>query len=70
MIDRTIFDLRLADHTSSIASINQSDWQHGQATRRPLRAAFANALLSLATRLDPTSIATRQPATATSATPA
>lgn len=67
MIDRTTLDLRIAAHTATTASINQSDWQHGQPTRRPIRAALATALVALAARLAPVSPVPsnqEQPATA------
>jgi hypothetical protein len=55
MIDRTTFDLRIAEHSATTASVNQSDWRHGQPARRPIRAALANALVALAARLAPAS---------------
>jgi hypothetical protein len=70
MIDRTTFDLRIAEHSATTARANDTEWQHNQPTRRPIRTLIANALVTLATRLDPTSAATRQPAPASSATPA
>jgi hypothetical protein len=70
MIDRTSLDLRIAEHTTTTARINRTDWQQHQPVRRPLRAAVANALVTLAARLDPATGAARQPAASTSATPA
>lgn len=56
MIERTTFDLRIAEHNTTTARINQSEWRHGPPARRPIRAALAKALVSLATRLDPARI--------------
>ena len=55
MIDRTSFDLRIAEHNATTARVNQSEWRHGQPARRPIRAALANALVALAARLAPAS---------------
>ena len=53
MIDRTNFDLRIADHSTTTARINESEWRHNQPARRPIRIALASLLVSLAARLDP-----------------
>ena len=37
MIDRTTFDLRIAEHSTTTARSNRFDWQHSQPTRRPIR---------------------------------
>lgn len=57
MIDRTTFDLRLAEHTVTTASINRSGWQRqGGHKHRAIRAALASALVALAVRLTPDSL--------------
>jgi hypothetical protein len=56
MIDRTTFDLRIAEHSTTTARVNSTDWQHGQPARRPVRRVLAIALVSLAARLDPARI--------------
>ena len=57
MIDRTTFDLRLADHTTATARINDSDWQRqGEPQRRALRPVLATALIALAARLAPAGV--------------
>jgi hypothetical protein len=54
MIDRTTFDLRMAEHATTTATLNWTDWQRqGGSDRRPVRAALAGALVALATRLAP-----------------
>ena len=53
MIDRTSFDLQIAEHSATIARVNQSDWRHGQPAGRPIRAALASVLVALAARLAP-----------------
>ncbi len=54
MIERTTFDLRIAEHGAIAARIDTSDWRHqGQSPRRPLRAALAATLVALAGRLAP-----------------
>ena len=54
MIDRTTFDLRIAEHRSTTARAEQRAWQSQGATPAgATRAALANALLRLAARLDP-----------------
>ena len=54
MIERTTFDLRIAEHTSTAARINASDWQRqGPPKAQAVRAALAAALVALAARLDP-----------------
>jgi hypothetical protein len=53
MIDRTTFDLRIAEHTATTARINGGDWQRGKRKHRAIRATLAAALVSLAARLDP-----------------
>jgi hypothetical protein len=53
MIDRTTFDLRIADHSATTARINGSDWQRqGAPKHRAIRATLAAALIALAARLD------------------
>jgi hypothetical protein len=53
MIDRTDFDLRLAEHAAAMARINALGWQRRRAdTGRRARAALAALLVGLATRLD------------------
>ena len=59
MIDRTIFDLRIAEHTTTTARINASDWRQGAVGHRPLRRALAAALVAVAAHLAPER-ATRQ----------
>ena len=55
MIDRTTLDLRIAEHSTTTASINASDWQQqAKPQRRSVRTALATALVALAARLDPT----------------
>lgn len=55
MIDRTTFDLRLAEHHATTTRINAGDWRRpGVARRRSALAAVAAALIALAARLDPT----------------
>jgi hypothetical protein len=54
MIDRTTFDLRLAEHRAAMSRINNSEWKRqGAACRRPVRRAAAATLGALAARLDP-----------------
>ena len=53
MIDRTTFDLRMAEHQTATACINDSAWRQSEACHRPLRGAMATALVALATRLAP-----------------
>ncbi|MGN6756727.1 MAG: hypothetical protein ACTHMJ_10115 [Thermomicrobiales bacterium] len=60
MMDRTTFDLRIAEHNATVARVNTSEWQHGQPTRRPIRAALASILVTLAARLDPVQTAPLQ----------
>ena len=57
MIDRTSLDLRIADHSTTTALINQSGWRHNQPARRPIRIALASLLVSLAARLAPVATA-------------
>ena len=54
MIDRTTFDLRIAEHRGAVARTNEQAWQT-QVTRpvRATRAALARVLVALATRLAP-----------------
>ena len=60
MIERTTFDLRMAEHTTTTARINACDWQRqGQPKVQVIRAALAAALIALAARLAP-----ERPATA------
>jgi hypothetical protein len=62
MIERTTFDLRIADHTTATARINASDWQRqAKPKRRVVRTAFATALVALAARLDPAAPAAATP---------
>ena len=54
MIERTTFDLRLADHATTTARINDNNWQRqGEPKRRALRPVLAAALVALAARLAP-----------------
>ena len=54
MIDRTTFDLRMAEHTATTARINQGDWQRqGEPKGRTIRAVLAGVLIALAARLAP-----------------
>ena len=53
MIERTTFDLRIAEQQQTAARINAADWQHqGEPRRRAIRATVAAALVALAARLD------------------
>ncbi len=65
MIDRTTFDLRIAEHSTTTARVNSTDWQHGQPARRPVRSVLATALVSLAARLDRAHISRRRSVAAT-----
>jgi hypothetical protein len=57
MIERTTFDLRLADHAATTARINDGDWRRqGESKPRTLRPVLAAALVALAARLDPASV--------------
>ena len=60
MIDRTTLDLRFAEHHATAGRVNQSQWRHAQPAGRPLRTAFASALVALAARLDPGRTALRR----------
>ena len=52
MIERTTFDLRLAEHRATTARIEASGWQRQRDTpRRPERASVAAALAALGARL-------------------
>ena len=54
MIDRTTFDLRIAEHTTTTAAINAREWrQQSTPKRRAIRTALAAALVALAARLTP-----------------
>lgn len=56
MIERTVFDLRIAEGQALVARAERSGWVQDEATRgrtRAARAALAGALLALARRLDP-----------------
>jgi hypothetical protein len=54
MIDRTTFDLRVAEHTTTTAGINRTDWQRqGEIRPSAIRSGVAAALVALAARLDP-----------------
>ena len=54
MIDRTTFDVRIAEHTTTTTAINASDWRRQETPkRRAIRAALAAALVGLAARLAP-----------------
>jgi hypothetical protein len=53
MIDRTTFDLRLAEHRAATARVDASGWRSRAGTPpRPARAALAAARAALAARLD------------------
>ena len=52
MIDRTTFDLRIADHGTTTARIERQGWQR-QGEGRSFRATVAAALISLANLLAP-----------------
>ena len=53
MIDRTTFDLRLAEHQATMARIEVRGWQHqGGTPRQPARTALAAAMAALGARLD------------------
>jgi hypothetical protein len=52
MIDRTTFDLRIAEHATGVARINGAAWRQEGETRRSIRALAASALVALARRLD------------------
>jgi hypothetical protein len=57
MIDRTTFDLRLADHAATTARINAGDWRRqGAPQRQALRPVLAAALVALAARLAPAGV--------------
>ena len=57
MIERTTFDLRLADHATTTARINDGEWRpQGAPQRRALRSVLAAALVALAARLAPASV--------------
>ena len=52
MIDRTTLDLRLAEHLSTTARVEASDWQFQRATpHRTAWAGVATALAALGARL-------------------
>jgi hypothetical protein len=54
MIDRTTFDLRIAEHQGAVAQANRHEWQfQGTMPFRSLCGALAQALIVLASRLDP-----------------
>jgi hypothetical protein len=53
MIDRTTFDLRLAEHRATTARIDASGWQRQRVTpRNPTSAALAAVRAALSARLD------------------
>lgn len=55
MIDRTTFDLRIAQHRGAVARTNEYAWERQAiAPVRPARVALAAALVALAVRLAPT----------------
>ena len=57
MIERTTFDLRLADHAATTARINDGDWRRqGESKTRALRLVLAVALVALAARLAPANV--------------
>ena len=63
MIERTTFDLRLADHATTTTRINDSDWQRqGKPKRRAVRSMLAATLVALAARLAPASVKRFTPA--------
>lgn len=63
MIDRITRDLRMADHATTTARINATDWQRrGAPQRRALRPVLATALAALAARLDPARAGVQRPA--------
>ena len=54
MFDRITLNLRMADHATTTARSNATDWQRqGEPKRRALRPVLATALVALAARLDP-----------------
>jgi hypothetical protein len=56
MIERTVLDLRIADHRHMAERANRDGWARGAPRRggaRPLRTALAGVLAALARRLDP-----------------
>ncbi len=56
MIERTVFDLRIADHRNLAERANRGGWVQEAPRRggaRPLRAVLAGVLAALAHRLDP-----------------
>ncbi len=54
MIDRTTFDLRIAQHGTTTASVERHEWKRqGHAGHAALRTLLAGVLVSLATRLAP-----------------
>ena len=58
MIERTAFDLRIAAHESTTATINATEWRRqGTGSQRRVRVAVAAALLALARRLAPATVA-------------
>jgi hypothetical protein len=62
VIDRTVFDLRIAAHGEATGQINRQEWQRQGKKPRPIRAACASFLFSFAARLDPAHLRTIQAA--------
>ena len=54
MIERTTFDLRIAEHAAMTAKCNTSDWQRqSQPKSQAVRSTLASLLVALAARLSP-----------------
>ncbi|CAA9332348.1 MAG: hypothetical protein AVDCRST_MAG40-1968 [uncultured Gemmatimonadaceae bacterium] len=64
MIDRTTFDLCIAEHATGVAQINGAAWRREGEARRSIRAMAAIALVALVTLLDAAASPTRQRDTA------
>lgn len=65
MIDRTTFDLRIAEHGTATARVERHEWKRPVATpRHAVRARLAQAMVTLAARLDRAAIVIERPAQA------